>query len=150
MICIKISVATGDESDLYCSFHSRLITWIQLTHTRLKLPLCQNTTLESTCNLLIFSQYWYQHYEDFLRGWHCWLYWPQASTCTAQVCTFPLQDVALGCSPCGRGQMGPCSQGWGIRQRGMLSYPRSLSVIPHCSPSALLARYRADLAARGC
>lgn len=97
MIWIKISVATGNESDLYCSFHSRLITWIQLTHTRLKLSLLWNITLESMCSLFISSQYWCQHQKYFLRIQGYWEYWPKTLTCTAQ------QSRAFSdqCSPSG-------------------------------------------------
>lgn len=84
MIWIKISVATDNESDLYCSFHSRLITWIQLTHTRLKLPLLSRVMFQSMCSLFISSQYWCQHQKDFLRRLGCWEYWPKTLTCTAQ------------------------------------------------------------------
>lgn len=86
MVCISISVTTGRESDLYCSFHNRLITWIQLTHTSLKLPLLQSTNLRRTWSLLISSQHWYQHQEERTSseegtaGQH----WPKTSTCIAQ------------------------------------------------------------------
>lgn len=101
MIWIKISVATDNESDLYCSFHSRLITWIQLTHTRLKLPLLSRVTFQSTCSLFISSQYWCQHQKDFLRRQGCSEYWPKTLTCTAQqsrACSDHLPSAGCGTS----------------------------------------------------